>query len=133
MLCKSPKSISMNAKILLVDDNADLLQITQIILKAQGHETVLATTIEEAERKIKIHQPALILLDACICADDDGRVFCDKLKHNALTQGIRIILMSGREYECAEWNGANDFLQKPFDFMELTGKVEKQLAAANFQ
>lgn len=119
----------MNIKILLVDDNEDLLKITQLILKAQGYETVLATSIEEASRKIKIHQPALILLDVCICAQDDGRAYCRQLKEEAATKDIRIILMSGNEYDGPEIAAADDFLQKPFDVTELTDKVAKQLAA----
>ncbi|RYY61293.1 MAG: response regulator, partial [Chitinophagaceae bacterium] len=53
----------MNPKILLVDDNEDLLLVTQIILKGQGYETFLARSAAEAERKIRTHQPALVLLD----------------------------------------------------------------------
>ena len=117
----------MNFKILLVDDNADLLKITQIILKAQGYETVLATSIEEAARKIKIHQPALMLLDMCICTQDDGRDYCHQLKEEAATRGIRIMLMSGNEYDSTALSDADDFLQKPFDYTELTEKVARQL------
>jgi len=119
----------MNAKILLVDDNEDLLTITQIILKAQGYDTFLATTIEDARRKIRIHQPALLLLDVSICENDDGRLYCRQLKEEAATQGIRIILMSGNEYDSTELVGADAFLQKPFDFNELIDKVHAQIAA----
>ncbi|HUQ96517.1 MAG TPA: response regulator [Chitinophagaceae bacterium] len=120
----------MKPKILLVDDNEDLLKITQIILKAQGYETFLASTIQEAGYKIKIHQPALILLDVCICEQDDGRMYCHQLKEEAATKNIRIILMSGNEYDGSELCDADAFLQKPFDFTELTEKVVLQLAAA---
>lgn len=120
----------MSTKILLVDDNEDLLKIAQIILKAQGYETFQATSIEEASRKIKIHQPTLILLDVSICAQDDGRVYCHQLKEEAATKGIRIILMSGNEYDGCEIADADAFLQKPFDFTDLTGKVAQQVAAA---
>lgn len=119
----------MNTKILLVDDNKDLLQITQLILEAQGYETILATSIEEAGPKIRICQPALILLDMCICHQNDGRVYCRQLKEEAATKGIRIILMSGNEYDGHELKDADDFLQKPFDVAELTDKVAKQLMA----
>lgn len=120
----------MNSKILVVDDNTDLLQITQIILKAQGYDTFQATTIEDAARKIRIHQPALLLLDMCICEQEDGRAYCHQLREEASTKGIRIILMSGNEYDGYELADADDFLQKPFDYTELTEKVAKQLAAA---
>jgi two-component system alkaline phosphatase synthesis response regulator PhoP len=119
----------MNPKILVVDDNQDLLKITQIILKSQGYETVLATSIEEAGRKLKIHQPVLLLLDVSICKQDDGRAYCRKLKQEAATKGIRIILMSGNEYDGQELEDADDFLQKPFDFTQLTEKVAAQVAA----
>ena len=46
-------------KILLLDDNKDLLLIVQIILKGQGYDIVQATSIEEALQKIKIHHPSL--------------------------------------------------------------------------
>jgi DNA-binding response OmpR family regulator len=120
----------MSKKILLVDDNEDLLQITQIILKSQGYETFQATSIEEASRKIKIHQPTLILLDASICTQDDGRAYCHQLKEEAATKGIRIILMSGNDYDGCQLADADAFLPKPFDFMELTDKVALQVSAA---
>jgi two-component system alkaline phosphatase synthesis response regulator PhoP len=117
----------MGTKILLVDDNEDLLKITQIILKAQGYDIFLATTIEEAARKIRIHQPALLLLDVSVCEKEDGRLYCQQLKEEAATKDIRIILMSGNEYDGHEWNGADDFLQKPFDYTILVDKVAQQL------
>jgi two-component system alkaline phosphatase synthesis response regulator PhoP len=117
----------MGTKILLVDDNEDLLKITQIILKAQGYDIFLATTIEEAARKIRIHQPVLVLLDVSVCEKEDGRLYCQQLKEEAATKDIHIILMSGNEYDGHEWNGADDFLQKPFDYTILVDKVAQQL------
>lgn len=122
------KPRSMNTKILVVDDNKDLLQITQLILKAQGYESFAATTIDEAAHKISIHQPALLLLDVSVCEKEDGRIYCQQLKEEASTKGIRIILMSGNEYDGDELGLADDFLQKPFDFSELTNKAAQQLA-----
>jgi len=115
-------------KILLVDDNKDLLMITQIILKGQGYETFLATSIEEAERKIKIHQPQLLLLDVCI-GDGDGRDFCRQLKSNTNTNAIHVILMSGDDFGSGRNCMNDDFLAKPFDFNELLSKVQHQVYA----
>ncbi len=116
-------------KILLVDDNEDLLMITQIILKGQGYETFLATSIEEAERKIKIHQPQLLLLDVCI-GDGDGRDFCRQIKSNADTSAIHVILMSGDDIGPEKNHIGDDFLSKPFDFNELISKVQQQVVYA---
>jgi DNA-binding response OmpR family regulator len=117
----------MNDKILLVDDNEDLLMITRIILKGQGYNTILATTTEEATRKIKIHQPTLVLLDVCIC-NEDGRDFCCHLKNDPETCNLRVILMSGYDAGCGH-DIADDFLPKPFNYDELIAKVERQMTA----
>ncbi len=116
----------MNPRILLADDNKDLLMITQIILKGQGYETFLATSVEEAKRKIKIHQPQLLLLDVCI-GDDDGRAFCSLLKQTPATCSLNVILMSGDDCIENRISGCDDFLSKPFDYNELVTKVEQQM------
>ena len=114
-------------KILLLDDNRDLLQIVQIILKGQGYETVLASSIEEAHLKIKVHKPALILMDVFI-SDQDGYAFCSRLKSHPDTQQIRIILMSGEESNPAMVHlvHADDFMLKPFDYNDLLDRVQRQ-------
>ena len=116
----------MHSKILLVDDNEDLVKITGIILKSEGYQVFDAGTVEEATHLIATQKPSLILLDVCIC-QEDGLLFCNYLKDNAATNDIKVILMSGHEYSQKDWNGADDFLLKPFDFNALIQKVEQQL------
>jgi two-component system, OmpR family, response regulator VicR len=124
--------VCTNQKILLLDDNKDLLQIVQIILKGQGYETVLASCIEEAAQKIKIHKPALILMDVFI-SDQDGREFCNKLKNDEETSNIRVIMMSGYDNTLGLMTlvGADDFMQKPFDYNDLLSRVQKQMIRSN--
>lgn len=119
----------MNPKILLIDDNQDLLLITQIILKGQGYEIFLASSIAEAERKLKIHQPSLLLLDVCL-GDEDGIEFCRQLKTNPDTNSIHVILMSGDDCQENKTCIGDDFLSKPFDFNELVSKVQQQVSYA---
>ena len=116
-------------KILLLDDNRDLLQIVQIILKGQGYETILASSIEEASMKIKIHKPVLILMDVCL-SDEDGYSFCSQLKNDPDTSHIRVIMMSGEDYNpnMVSYAHADDFMQKPFDYNDLVGRVQKHYA-----
>lgn len=116
-------------KILLVDDNRDLLQIMQIILKGQGYETVLASSIEEAVLKIKIHKPILILMDVCL-SDKDGYAFCSELKNDPFTGNIRVIMMSGEDcnQKLISHAHADDFMQKPFDYNDLLGTVQKHFS-----
>jgi DNA-binding response OmpR family regulator len=132
-LNRQGKSIAVyNQKILLLDDNKDLLQIVQIILKGQGYDTVLASRIEEAVQKIRIHKPALILMDVFI-SDQDGREFCNQLKHDDETSNIRVIMMSGYDNSLGLMSqvGADDFMQKPFDYTDLLSRVQKQMWYSN--
>ena len=122
----------MNPKILLVDDNEDLLLVTQIILKGQGYDTFLARSAAEAERKIRVHQPALLLLDVGL-GDEDGRSFCARLRQDPDTRDLRVILMSGDDTWSECRSVADDFLPKPFDFNELIEKVQQQLLAEDLR
>lgn len=119
----------MRNKILVVDDNADLLKVTALILRSQGYDVLTADNVQDAAFLIEQEKPSLLLLDVCIC-QDDGLAFCNQIKHSAATMDIKVIMMSGHEYGKEEWNGAEDFLFKPFDFNQLIEKVAYQLAAA---
>lgn len=115
-------------KILLLDDNKDLLLIVQIILKSQGYEVVQSACVVEALQKIKIHQPLLILMDVFI-KEEDGRELCSQLKNDPESSHIKIILMSGIETENANLHfiGADDFIPKPFDYDDLLERVNRQM------
>jgi DNA-binding response OmpR family regulator len=115
-----------NSKILLLDDNRDLLQIIQIILKGQGYDTVLASSIEEARAKIRIHRPCLILMDLFI-AEQDGSKFCSELK--STDEGLKVILMSGYDPNASiiQNSCADDFMVKPFDYNDLINRVQRQM------
>jgi two-component system, OmpR family, response regulator VicR len=115
----------------LLDDNKDLLMIVQIILKGQGYETILATSIAEARLKIRIHKPALILMDVFL-SDDDGCTFCRQLKEDEETSNIRIIMMSGNDSFASQIDSfhADDFMVKPFDYNDLLERVQKQMQEA---
>lgn len=117
------------SKILLLDDNRDLLQIVQIILKGQGYETILASSVEEAILKIRIHRPVLILMDVCL-SDADGYTFCSQLKNDPDTGNIRVIMMSGEDANphMVKFAHADDFMQKPFDYNDLVARVQNHFA-----
>jgi DNA-binding response OmpR family regulator len=118
----------MQKRILLVDDNEDLLLITQVILKSQGYVVDLAKTVEEAQTAMATGRPALILMDVNLCGED-GSAFCRELKDAPATSGIRIVLMSGDDdLPALSSSGADDFMAKPFDFADLVNRVDAQLA-----
>ena len=125
-------TVLYSQKILLLDDNRDLLQIVQIILKGQGYETVLASSVEEAVMKIRIHKPVLILMDVCL-SDKDGYQFCSQIKNDPDTSSIREIMMSGDDCNqgMIKYAHADDFMQKPFDYNDLVGRVQKHYSFAS--
>ena len=100
----------------------------QIILKGQGYEVVQSSCIDEASQKIRIHKPALILMDVFI-KDEDGREFCSLLKRTPETSSTKVIMMSGIESdnELLYSIGADDFIPKPFDYNVLINKVQRQM------
>jgi CheY-like chemotaxis protein len=122
-------NIMSEKKILLLDDNKDLLLIVQIILKGQGYDVVQACCVDEALQKIKIHQPSLIMMDVFI-KEEDGRELCSQLKADPSTSNIRIILMSGIESdnENLQLIGADDFIPKPFNYDDLLERVNRQMS-----
>ena len=122
--------MDMKQKILLLDDNKDLLLVLQIILKGRGYQSVTATSIDEAVSKIKVHKPELILMDVHL-SDQDSREFCSQLKHDSATSDIRVIMMSGDDNDPDTINltGADDYLQKPFNYDDLLNRVERQVVA----
>jgi two-component system, OmpR family, response regulator VicR len=119
-------------KILLIDDNKDLLLVLQIILKGQGYDILLASSIEEAFTKIKIHKPSVILMDVYI-SDQDGREFCTQIKTSPETMDTRVIMMSGSDMSVGILNNINadDFMQKPFDYNDLLSRINNQMTMAS--
>lgn len=116
------------AKILVVDDDTDILSVMEILLTMKGFEVQVTSKGENTFPKIESFKPDLILLDVLI-SGHDGRVICKKLKSNTETSHIPVIMFSahpGAAASIAEY-GANDFIAKPFDVNNLMKKVNAQL------
>ena len=120
----------MNKKILVVDDQEDILQLIYTILSNYGYDVQMDQTGEAVE-DIKKENPGLIILDINL-GDKDGAEICHKLKKDAQTKGIPIILISAKMdvHAIAEDCGAEDYLAKPFRAKELIDKVSKQFSNA---
>lgn len=116
------------SKILVVDDDLDILSVMEILLSMKGFEVEVIAKGENTFPKINSFKPDLILLDVLI-SGFDGRSICKKLKENSETKHIPVIMFSahpGAAATIAEY-GANDFIAKPFDVTNLLAKVNTQL------
>lgn len=116
------------SKILVVDDDIDILSVMEILLTMKGFEVEVTLKGENTFPKIETFKPDIILLDVLI-SGQDGRTICRKLKSNIETSRIPVIMFSahpGAAATIAEY-GADDFISKPFDVGKLIQKVNHQL------
>ncbi len=116
------------SRILVVDDDTDILSVMEILLTMKGFEVEVTAKGENTFPKIDTFRPDLILLDVLI-SGHDGRTICKQLKSNEATRHIPIIMFSahpGAAATIADY-GADDFIAKPFDVNNLIQKVNTQL------
>lgn len=115
-------------RILLVDDDIDLLMLLERKLQKSGYLIESAASLPEAEYVLSLFKPDLVLLDINI-AGDDGRQLCWKIKHSEQDRKAKVILMSGYNYPISGplSFGADDYVAKPFPSEYLANKVEQLL------
>ena len=112
------------AKIMVVDDSADLLHLIGIILKMEGHESIPLTSPVELMQKIDEYYPDLIMLDVNI-GSYDGREICKNIKANAAGKNIPVLLISASAEVLTDFKdyGADDILEKPFALSVIKSKI----------
>ena len=122
------------AKILLVDDDPDLVEATSIVLRTK-YEVITATEGEEGIRKAKEENPDLIILDV-IMPVKDGFTAAEQLKKDPQLSEIPIIMLTSYAERKGETNipaskgmmlEAEDYIEKPVKPDELLKRVEELL------
>jgi CheY-like chemotaxis protein len=117
-------------KILIVDDNKNLLQVLDLLLSAHGYSVVHATDAFSAISMAQKEKPNVIILDIAI-PGFGGFMFMERLKSLMPPATIPIIVLTGnvspKNKERTFKAGAVAFLQKPFDNNELLSAVQKVL------
>ena len=116
------------SKILVIDDDLDILSVMEVLLSMKGFDVEVTAKGENTFPKIDSFKPDLILLDVLI-SGYDGRIICKQLKANDETRHIPVIMFSAHPGAAATISdyGADDFISKPFDVNNLISKVNKQL------
>lgn len=117
-------------KILVIDDDKDLLEVTQSLLTKKGFEVEINTNWEQALQKIETFKPQIILLDVFL-NDVDGLDICKQLKAMPDTRHIPVLIFSAypRVAESVIYEyGADDFIAKPFEVNDLIVKVHSILS-----
>lgn len=111
-------------RILIIDDDVDLLFLGSSLLKQRGFEVFSLARADEAIETVKSFQPHLILLDVKL-GNLDGRDICRQLKSNPESSFIKIILYSAFPETSVEYSkyGADDFMVKPYEFSHLVERI----------
>ena len=111
-------------RLLVVDDDPDILQFLQLIFEDEGYEVQTCTKGQYLEQLHNGGLPNLILLDVFL-SGRDGREIVKYLKNQEETKHIPVIMTSAhpRAEPTARAAGADDFLAKPFNIDELLAKV----------
>ncbi len=114
--------------VLIIDDSANLSELTSEFLEAKGYQTVLAYDGDSGLEMARVNKPDIILLDL-VMPNMDGYEVCSHLKEDSLTKEIPVVMVTSRSEETYRKSGAevgvNDFLTKPFEFEDLLDTIEK--------
>ena len=114
-------------KILVVDDEAELVDLVKIRLEAAGYDVVKAYDGQEGLEKAKSEKPDLILLDIMM-PKMDGYKVCGLLKMDARFKKIPVILFSAKaqkeDEQIAKEVGADLYVTKPFEATVLLSKIQ---------
>lgn len=115
------------AKILIVDDEKNIVEVVKYNLDKEGFRTVVAYDGEEALETARREVPDLVLLDLML-PEVDGFEICRILKQDPRTQHIPIIMLTGKSTEMDKVlgleMGADDYVTKPFSPRELLARIK---------
>lgn len=120
-------------KLLLVEDDPDLLEVLRMTLQREGYETVEARDGEEALRQARRHAPDLVVLDVML-PKLDGIEVCRQLRADRSLQHVTVLMLTARAEESdvvlGLGVGADDYLCKPARPRELAARVKALLRRA---
>lgn len=125
-------------KILMVDDDADLLEANRLYLEARGFEVRTAASAAEGLLALEGYQPDLITADLMMEHHDSGFAFCRKVKDRPGTAGTPLLMLTGvlretgvdfsrRTREERAWIAADELVAKPVTPQQLHEHILRHL------
>jgi DNA-binding response OmpR family regulator len=120
----------MPAKILIVDDEPNIVVPLRFLMEQNGYQTLVAQSGEETLETISKEQPDLVLLDITL-PGIDGFEVCEIVRLKPEWRHIRIIFLTakGRDVDIAKGMvlGADEYITKPFSNQQITDAVTRLL------
>lgn len=122
----------MAKKILLVDDEVEVVEIVQAKLQNDGYQVVVSHTGREGIIQARAHLPDMILMDI-VLPDMDGADAVKELHDHNATVGIPVLFLSGivgggQDAEINVGGRSYDAMGKPFTYAQLKARIEHILA-----
>jgi len=128
-----------NAKILVADDDPDMIESLKAILEGGGYQAVTAANREQAMERIRAERPDLALLDVMMTSWQDGFEIARELKKDPEFKDMPIVLLTGIRDKTGigfksaagdpQWCPVEGYLEKPVEPSVLLGEIEKHLSA----
>ena len=112
-------------KLLILDDNAELLFAMKSLLSFYDFEVSTATTNKKLTEEIASFNPEIVIIDVLLCGED-GRDVCKALRQNPAYKEITLILFSASPMHLQGFkeHGADGVIEKPFGIKELIENIE---------
>jgi DNA-binding response OmpR family regulator len=121
----------MAKKILIVDDEPNIVISLEFLMKKEGFEVAVANDGDEALAMVASFNPDMLLLDVMM-PKKSGFEVCEALRADSQRAGLKIVMLTakGRDTEMAKGLaiGADAYVTKPFSTKELVDKVKEMLA-----
>jgi DNA-binding response OmpR family regulator len=118
-------------KVLIIDDEVDLVETIRFPLELEGFQVLAAYNGEEGLNQARSENPDLILLDLML-PKLDGYKVCRLLKFDERYKHIPIFMLTAKTQEkdkiLGKETGADEYLTKPFDIDELIAKIKSNLS-----
>ena len=122
----------MTHKILIVDDEPNIVLSLEFLMEQSGYRVAIARDGEQALQQMELFQPDLILLDV-MTPLRNGYEVCQKIRENSAWNRVKIVMLSakGRDLEVSKGLalGADAYVTKPFSTKELMAQVQGLLAS----
>lgn len=119
-------------KILIADDEPDVVQLVAMLLKPEGYELVTAETGEDAIEQVQEQRPDLVLLDI-LMPGGHGFSVLKSIRENPELRATKVMILSSKSYaedrRRALDAGADAYMTKPFDADALLNTVKGLLGA----
>ena len=120
----------LRKKVLIVDDDPNLIKSLGFVLKKEGYDFDTAMDGEEALAKVKEAEPGMILLDVMM-PQKNGFDVCEEVKNSPELQDIHVVILTAKSQESDKKRGlaagADEFITKPFSPQTIVAKVKALL------